>query len=181
MSAPLVVIGAIVAVGLIAATAFFLNSRVVVFDRGGIGVPRALEPVEVRPSDFPAIAEAISKGSAKVRYAGLTFVTPDHPNDQEAVNLNLSFENGRVGFDWVLLAPRNVEDRSKFEAFARAHGADPQPRSMNGVSYLRVESGDVAKFTSSIVTQMYGRPSDEPLAMVHDGFRWPNLDSAKGH
>ena len=89
------------------------------------------------------------------------------------MNLNLSFENGKVGFDWVLLAPRNLEDQEKFRAFTRQHGIELDSRSMNGVHYLRVERGDIATFITSVVTEMYGRPRDEPLTLVHDGFEWP--------
>ncbi len=46
---------------------------------------------------------------------------------------------------------------------------------MNGVSYLRVENKDVAKFTASIVTEMYGRLADEPLTLIHEGFEWSRV------
>jgi hypothetical protein len=73
----------------------------------------------------------------------------------------------------VLLAPRNIEDQEKFRAFARAHGVEAIARSENGVSYLRVEGTDVAKFTATVVTEMYHRPSNAPLGLVYEGFDWP--------
>ena len=78
-----------------------------------------------------------------------------------------------MGFDWVLLAPRNIEDREKFKAFARSKGFVPATKAENGVSYLRVECPDAAKFATSVVTQMYHLPASEPLALVHEGFDWP--------
>ena len=105
--------------------------------------------------------------------AALIFNTPDRPSSDDAVNLNLSVENGRVGFDWVLLAPRNLEDQERFLAFARAHGVEPVASSLNGVSYLRVETRDLAKFVADIVTQMYQRPTSERLGIVYEGFDWP--------
>ncbi len=154
--------------------ASILGSRVLVWSRGKTwGAPRLLKPLEVRQDDLPAIVRNISEGSAKIRYAGLTFRTPDRPSPLDTVDINLSFENGTVGFDWVLLAPRNLEDVEKFKEFARVQGLEPNSCSMNGVSYLRVESGDVVKFTTSIITEMYDRPPDEPLALVHEGFEWP--------
>ena len=151
-----------------------LSSAYLAWDRGkGVSVPKLLVPAEVHISDLRSIVDAMSRSSETVRYAGLTFGTPDRPSDDGGVNLNLTFENERVGFDWVLLAPRNIEDQEKFRTFARAHGFEPVNRSMNGVSYLRVESGDIAKFTASIVTEMYDLPANEPLGLFHEGFGWP--------
>ena len=115
----------------------------------------------------------MSRSSADVRYAALAFGTPDRPSDRDALNIQISAENGKIGFDWVLLAPRNIEDKERFEAFARATGAEPLHRSMNGVSYLRIEHGNPARFAASVVTEMYGLPTNEPLVLFHEGFVWP--------
>ena len=101
------------------------------------------------------------------------FSTPNRPSDQDAVALQVSFENGRSGFDWVLLAPRNIEDQEKFRAFARAHSVEPVAQTTNGVSYLRVEPANVAEFTTRVVTDMYGLPPTQSLALVYEGFDWP--------
>jgi len=132
-----------------------------------------LTGIEVRTTDLPAIVEAMSRSSTDVRYAALTFGTPDRPGDRDGLNIQISAENGKIGFDWVLLSPGNIEDQEKFEAFARAHGAEPLRRSMNGVSYLRVEHGDPARFAANVVTNMYRRPANEPLGLFHEGFVWP--------
>lgn len=83
-------------------------------------------------------------------------------------------ENGKAGFDWVLLAPRNVEDQEKFKAFARAQGHEPIAHSQNGVSYLRVECPDVAKFATDVASEMYHLPPTEPVGLVYEGFEWPH-------
>jgi hypothetical protein len=151
-----------------------LQSSYLAMDRNGsVGSLRLLKQTEVSLNDLPAIATALSHGSAKVRYAALIFGTPDRPSDDDVINLQLSFEDGKVGFDWVLLAPRNIEDQQHFTEFARAHHLEPVTKSMNGVSYLRVESDDVAKFAASVVTEMYHLPPGEPLGFVHVGFDWP--------
>lgn len=155
-------------VGLIA-----LNSGYLVSDRGKIGLPRLLREKEIRTDTVPGLLGAMSRGTASVRYAALILYTPDRPSEDDAVNLQISFENGKAGFDWVLLAPRNLEDQEVFKAFAHAHGVEPIARSENGVSYLRVECADVAKFTSSVITEMYHRPPDERLGLVYEGFAWP--------
>jgi len=165
---------AAIVLGLVAAV-LLVASRYDYFawDRGKAGMPRLLKQTEVRTDNLPGLAEALSRGSAPDRYAALIFNTPDRPSDEDALNIQMSFENGRMGFDWVLLAPRNIEDQEKFRAFARAHGVEAIARSENGVSYLRVEGTDVAKFTATVVTEMYHRPSNAPLGLVYEGFDWP--------
>jgi len=150
-----------------------LKSRYLAWDRGKVGMPRVLNETGITTSDLPALVDALSRGTASVRWAALMFNTPDRPSDDDAVALQVSSEKGRVGFDWVLLAPRNVEDQDKFKAFARAQGLVAAAKSENGVSYLRVECPDAAKFTASVVTEMYHIPPNEPLGLVHEGFDWP--------
>jgi hypothetical protein len=163
-----VIAAAAVALGLLSHTFDYFA-----WDRGRVGLPRSLRQTVVETEKLPALAAAIAHGSEPVRYAALMFSTPDRPSDKDAVALQMSYENGRVGFDWVLLAPRNIEDQEKFEAFARAHGVEPVARSINGVSYLRAECPDVAKFTASVAREMYHRPPNEPFALVYQGFNWP--------
>lgn len=169
---------AVIIVGLIAALVVSVvlvisKSDYIALDRGKVGMPRLLNQTEARTDDLPALVEAMSRGTASVRYAALIFGTPDRPSNEDALNVQVSFENGRAGFDWVLLGPRNIEDQEKFSTFARAHGFEPVAHSENGVSYLRVECADVAKFAASVVTEMYHYPPHEPLGLVYEGFQWP--------
>jgi len=162
------VLGLIAAIVLVASKYDYL-----VLDRGKMGMPRLLKQNEVRIDQLPALAQAMARGSASVRYAALIFSTPDRPSDEDALNIQMSIENGKVGFDWVLLGPRNIQDKEKFRAFAHAHGVEPVFRSENGVSYLRVEQGDIPKFTARVVTEMYHLTANEPLGLVYEGFDWP--------
>jgi hypothetical protein len=43
---------------------------------------------------------------------------------------------------------------------------------MNGVTYLRVEDGDVAQLCAEVITGLYARPRDEPIEMIAEGFEW---------
>ncbi|MDB5680044.1 hypothetical protein [Sphingomonas bacterium] len=168
-------IAAIVIV-LIAAAGFALvNSKFdyIAWNRGKLGAPRLLKQAAVQTNQIPELLAAMSRGSASVRYAALMLGTPDRPSDDDAVALQMSFENGKAGFDWVLLSPRNMEDEAKFKEFARAQGLEPVAHRQNDVSYLRVECADVAKFTARVVTEMYQRPADDPLGLVYEGFSWP--------
>ena len=171
--AGLVMMGLVAAFAVVVGAILIYGSRVVAVDRGALNAPRLLKPGEARLSQLPAIVNALSNGKAEPRWAALMFTTPDRPSSDDAVNLNLSVEDGKVGFDWVLLATPSIEDEEKFRAFARSRGVEPSPRKMNGVSYLRVEAIDVAQFTADVVTEMYQRPSDEVLDLVYEGFEWP--------
>lgn len=167
-----VAIMAFLAVAIVVAVAAS-KSGYVAWDRGRPGLPRILNETEVRTDQIPSLVEAMSRGSASVRYAALMLTPEDRSSDDDAVALQISVENGKSGFDWVLLSPRNIEDHEKFRAFARAHGVEPVALSKNGVSYLRSEPVDVAKFTTAVITDMYHRATDEPLGLVHEGFEWP--------
>jgi hypothetical protein len=167
-------IAAAIVVGIIAAVVIVASKYdYIALGRGKAGMPRLLKQTEVRIDQLPELAQAMTRGSAPVRYAALIFSTPDRPSDEDALNIQMSIENGKVGFDWVLLAPRNIQDKEKFITFARAQGIEPVSRSENGVSYLRVEHTDIPRFTARVVTEMYHLPSDEPLGLVYEGFDWP--------
>jgi hypothetical protein len=164
---------AAIVVGLIAAVVLVASKYdYVAMDRGKIGMPRLLKQTEVRIDQLPELAQAMARGSASVRYAALIFSAPDRPSDEDALNIQMSIENGKVGFDWVLLGPRNIQDKEKFRTFARAQGIEPVFKSENGVSYLRVEQTDIPRFTASVVTEIYHLPSDEPVGLVYEGFDW---------
>ena len=167
-----IIIGFIFALGVALAALPSLKSTYVVKDRSNRpSPPRIITGAEVHAADIPAIVAAMARSTAPLRYAAFMFSTPDRPAD--AINLQVSVENGKIGFDWILLAPRNIEDREKFMSFVRAEGFQPVAETMNRVSYLRIESADAARIAADIVTRMYGRPANEPLGLFHEGFDWP--------
>jgi hypothetical protein len=168
-----IIVGLIAATSVVAVVLVISKSDYIAWDRGKVGMPRLLNQTEVRTDDLPALVDAMSRGTASIRYAALIFGTPDRPSDEDALNVQVSVENGKAGFDWVLLAPRNIEDQEKFRTFARAHGVEPVAESQNGVSYLRVECPDIAKFAASVLTEMYHHPPNEPVGLVYEGFQWP--------
>lgn len=161
-------------VGIVVAIAFLIaRSDYIVWDRGSFGLPRTIKQSEIQTGQLPALVDAMALGSGKVRYAALVFGTSDQSTDDDAVNLQISFENGQPGFDWILLVPRNIRDQDRFMKFAKSKGYVPVAHTMNGVSYLRVECPDVAGFTESVVTEMYELSPNDSLGLIHEGFDWP--------
>ena len=152
----LIIVAVVIA---LVAVVFFVRSRIAPTYR-----------VSVR--DIPQVITQLSASRSPPAFAAFILVPPDRPDQGEAVNLQFSIENGRVGFDWVLLAPPNIRDQERFIAFARASGFAPSKREENNVQYLRVEDGDLATLCSEIVTKMYGWPENEPFDMITEGFVW---------
>ena len=133
---------------------------------------RVVKPVRVTAAEFPRILAAVSASTRTPTFAAFVFTTPDQQNPKDAVNLQFSLENGRAGFDWVLLAPRNIKDKDSFVEYLRLRGYSYSERKMNGVAYLRIEGGDLAQLCSDVVTRLYARPRDEPMDMIVEGFEW---------
>jgi hypothetical protein len=126
-------------------------------------------------ADLPDLLASMARASDDLVYAGLWFCTADQPREQDAVNLNVSREGSRIGFDWMMLMDRNVRDRDRFLEFASARGLAPRTEVSNGVSYLRIDQGDIAALARGVVTELYGCPADQEMRMVCEGFVWPPL------
>jgi hypothetical protein len=125
--------------------------------------------------ELPSLLATMTMAVGEPVYAGIWFNTTDQPREQDAVNLNFSLENSKVGFDWILLADRNVKDQDRFLEFARAKGFEPRTETKNGVSYFRVEEGDLAALARGIVSELYRFPPGQPMQMVCEGFVWPAI------
>jgi hypothetical protein len=148
--------GAAIAIG---AIVFFVRSRIT-------------PTYQVGTSDFARVLAKLSLSTSNPVFAAFMFSTPDRPGNDAAINIQFSLENGRPGFDWVLLGPRNIADQDRFLEFARSAGFEPHTEEMNGVRYLRVQSGDLAALCSDVVTKMYGLPQSARVAMIVQGFEW---------
>ena len=133
---------------------------------------RVVKPVRVTVADFPRILAAVSASTRTPTFAAFVFTTPDQADPKDSVNLQFSLENGRAGFDWVLLGPRNIKDKDSFVEYLRRRGYSYSERKMNGVAYLRVEDGDLAQLGSDVYARLNARPRDEPLDMIVEGFEW---------
>ena len=133
---------------------------------------RVAPTYHVSIDQIPRVLEELRMSSANPAFAVFMFNTPDRPDAKDALNLQFSIENGRPGFDWVLLAPRNIEDKEQYLEFAHADGFYPKAMAGNGVKYLRVENGDLSRLCTDVITRMYHRPVIEKLDLIVEGFEW---------
>lgn len=126
----------------------------------------------VRVRELPSVLERLRESGRDGSFAGLVVPDPKRP-DEEPVNVQFSVEEGTVGFDWLLLQQLNLVDQDRFTDFAMARGYPYQRRSMNGVAYIRVTSGDLAALATGVMTELYSLTPDEEVKLVTEGFDWP--------
>jgi hypothetical protein len=133
---------------------------------------RSVSSIQVTVADIPHVLTRVSTASRTPAFAEFVFTTPDRPHQSDAVHLRLSLENGHPGVDWILVAPRNIEDKASFIAFIRRRGYSFSERTNNVVSYLRIEDGDLAELCANVITMLYFRPRSEGMELIVEGFRW---------
>lgn len=134
--------------------------------------PQSAPSIRITPADLPHVLAKVSTASHTPAFAELVFTTPDRPNWRDAVHLRLSLENGHTGLDWVLLARRNIEDKASFVGYAKRRGYSLSEQTKNGVTYLRIEDGDLAQLCADVITRLYARPRSEAIGLIAEGFEW---------
>jgi hypothetical protein len=123
-------------------------------------------------NEIPAILEQLQLGEGDPRFAVFMFVPADS-KDGEPVNLQYSVEKGVVGFDWLLVSPRNIADRVAIAEFAKPLGYVLVEHATNAVSYLRVEGPWVAQLGIRVIRDLYKIHADAKLDLLVEGFDWP--------
>jgi len=160
---------------LVVSVVLFLLSRsrsYLVMDRKGIRT-RVMTPSSVSIGQIPVVFDQLKAAHKDASWAALAFCSPAEPASREtAVNLQFSVENGAMGLDWVLLAPRNIADKDKIVAFIKERHYTVLERGGNGVRYLRVEDGDLVQLGVQIVGEFYHLPKDSQMELIIDGFEW---------
>jgi hypothetical protein len=95
------------------------------------------------------------------------------PAKDAALNVQFSIEDGRVGLDWVSNGQLNDMERARVEAFFRERGAPMSPRSANGMSYMRTESGDLPTLAQELLRTVFGVTDEQDMLLIAEGFAWP--------
>jgi hypothetical protein len=133
---------------------------------------RRAQEVRVSASQIPAVVSQLKAFGKDSSFVVFVFMPEGKvaPEDEEGVNLQYSIENGRIGLDWVLLAPQNIADKEKIAAYIADRGFAANMREMNKVSYLRVENGDVADLGARIATEFYHLDPADQVDLIVDGF-----------
>lgn len=126
----------------------------------------------VRLSDVPEVFRQMQQRGADSSFAVFMFSDHDKPGRENIINLQFSIENGRIGLDWVLLAPVNIRDERRVLDFLAARGAQPRRLTENKVTYLRAESGDLVVICQDIMQDLYGIKNDDSVDFLPEGFEW---------
>ena len=122
---------------------------------------------------FPALVDRIAT-TGKNGAFWVVLVPNTARADGFTANFQISMEGERLGMDWVLLAQRNVEDRTKFEDFVRSQGLQVRELVGNDVHYLRVEGADrLADTSGALLRSMYGVTDETEMQLIITDFSWP--------
>jgi hypothetical protein len=121
------------------------------------------------PRIFDRLVEAKRDGSFAVLLFGRDGAAPAKV---DALNVQFSLQEGRVGLDWVLVAPLNVAAQRDVAAFLRRQGATARRREENGVKYLRTEEGDLVRLCQSLLREQFGVTANQRLRLIASDFTW---------
>lgn len=129
---------------------------------------------KVTMADIPAVYDKLRASSKDGHFAVFMFMpTGSQPSD-DAINVQLSVEGGRVGLDWVLLGSQNIRDKERFIQLAANLGYQVMDREMNGVKYLRVEDGgSLPRLCEATIRELYSISPAAELDLLPEGFAWP--------
>jgi hypothetical protein len=138
--------------------------------KGGRSERHEAGSARTQVSDGPDILKQLEKTGSEGSFAALVLQVGG--KRKRSVNLQFSIEDGRIGFDWVLLERQNLEDQDRFCETATLLGHRVQALEMNGVEYLRVEDGDLTKLFLAIASTLYGMNREAGLEIITEGFEW---------
>jgi hypothetical protein len=127
-------------------------------------------PPAVCLPDVPRIVRMLREAGSEGAFAVLLFgKNGAAPAEQDALNVQFSVEDGRIGLDWVLVSPLNIAEESRVLTFLNREGRPVETRSKNGVSYLRIEDGDLAALCEVLLARLFGVAAEQKLTLLAEG------------
>jgi len=132
---------------------------------------RAPDDLFARPKDAAAICDLLSSKGVEASF--VTFIVPVDGPPELSANVQFSVDDGVVGLDWVLLSPTNIRDVATFERLVSEGKHTGRRLTMNDVSYVRVEDGDIAALFQRALREMYDVADDDVLEVVVEGVTLP--------
>ncbi|GEM_PF-3966070 len=139
----------------------------------------AMFEFSIQPHQLLAVVEQLRQKGSEASWVVFMFYTPipSVETEDDCPNLQYSILDGKVGIDWILLGPRNIADKVQVSQFIASKGHTITEIEMNGVPFLRVENGDVARLGQSIIEEFYRMPVDADVGILLHGFSLSGLHS----
>ena len=132
----------------------------------------------VRLADIPGVLQLVSATRHNGTFAVFLFGEGGKPPaPKDALNVQFSIEHRRVGLDWVLLAPANIAARGRVAAFFEERRIPLTTSTMNDVSQLRTETGDLAALCSDLLRTVFGVTHAQEMELISEGFAWSSAVS----
>jgi hypothetical protein len=126
----------------------------------------------VHLSDVPEVFQQLKQRGSDGSFAVFMFSDHSKSGNENVINLQFSIENGKIGMDWVLLAPVNIRDERRMSDFLVARKTQLRRLTANEVTYLRAESGNLVSICQDIMREMYGVKKDDDIEFLPEGFEW---------
>jgi len=133
--------------------------------------PRELPPVTL--GEVPRVFAALTSTARDGNFAAFLFgAGGEPPAPMDALNLQFSIDGGRMGIDWVLLAPLNVESQTRFVEFFERKGRSVLRLEGNGVRYLRVEGDELPQLAQEFLVAEFQVLREQKMKLIAEGFIW---------
>ncbi len=117
-------------------------------------------------ADVGEVFRQISAQGVETSFAVFVIQTGE---EDDAVEIQFSVEDGRTGLDWILMSPANIEEKPNVIQYAASKGVEWQEKDMNDWLYLRIEQGDVVGLCTSLIEGLY---QVEQVELKYGGFRY---------
>ena len=133
------------------------------------GRPKRRE--EASADEIPKVISQLQESAQDGHFVVFIFV-PSDSKDDEAVNLQYSIDGGVVGFDWVLISPRNIADKASVIELASRLGYQLEEHEENECRFLRMIGSGISELGARIIQDVYKIDRQTKLELMTQGFEW---------